>query len=143
MKNDTTSSDKRASEIIIDLQNKNANLRMGLGKLLKICENTKQHLVSEVWQQQIGISREIFIATDPNIKEIKDSYIPLNQNVFYKQPPEVDWCGVDYDGRLVFGIAKNVRYTWTSERWRGFEPIGEPEKNTNFIPLTCLKRTVF
>ena len=35
MKNDTTSSDKRASEIIIELQNKNANLRMGLGKLLK------------------------------------------------------------------------------------------------------------
>lgn len=140
MKNDTTSSDKRASEIIIELQNKNANLRMGLGKLLKICEDTKQHLVSEVWAQQIGFAKQMFIETDLNVKE---KPVPLNQGVFFQCPPEVDWCGVDYDGRLVFGIAKNVRYTWASERWRGYEPIGEPIKNTNFIPLTCLRRTDF
>jgi hypothetical protein len=133
-------SEKKATEMIIELQNKNAKLRMGLGKLLKICENTKQHLVSEVWQQQIGYANQMFIETDPNIKKMT---IPLHQGVFDKCAPEVDWCGVDYDGRLVFGIAKDTRYTWSSERWRGFEPIGEPIKNTNFIPLTCLRRTIF
>ena len=140
MKNDTTSSEKRASEIIIELQDKNASLRMGLGKLLKICDNTKQHLVSEAWMQQIGYAKEMFAKTDPNTKK---NNIPLHQGVFFQCPPEVDWCGVDYDGRLVFGIAKNVRYTWASERWRGFVPIGDPVKHTNFIPLTCLKRIIF
>lgn len=141
MKNDTTlDSFKRATEMIIELQNKNAKLRMGLGKLLKICENTKQHLVSEVWQQQIGYAKQMFIETDPNVK---DKPIPLHQGVFFQCSTEVDWCGVDYDGRLVFGRAKDVRYTWASERWRGYEPIGEPVKNTNFIPLTCLRRTDF
>lgn len=76
MKNYTTSSDKKASEIIIELQNKNANLRMGLGKLLKICEDTKQHLVSPVWMQQIGFAKQMFTETDPNVK---DRPIPLNQ----------------------------------------------------------------
>lgn len=66
MINDTTSSEKRASDIIIELQNKNAKLRMGLGKLLNICDNTKQHLVNEVWQQQIGYAKQMFEETDPN-----------------------------------------------------------------------------
>lgn len=35
----------------------------------------------------------------------------LTQEVFNNQPKEVNWCGVDYDGLLKFGIATNPRYT--------------------------------
>jgi hypothetical protein len=64
----------------------------------------------------------------------------LTQEVFKEQPKEVDWCGVDYDGKLSFGIAENPRYTWASERWRGFVLIGEPAINTDYQPLTMLYR---
>jgi hypothetical protein len=64
----------------------------------------------------------------------------LTQDIFKNQPIEVDWCGVDYDGELNFGKAINPRYTWASERWRGFERIGESVYNTDFERLTQLKR---
>jgi hypothetical protein len=59
-------SHKKATKIIIDLQNKNAKLRLGLGKLLQICENTKMENVSEVWQQQIGFAKQMFYETEYN-----------------------------------------------------------------------------
>ena len=33
----------KASQMIIDLQDKNVKLRLGLGKLLQICKNTKMN----------------------------------------------------------------------------------------------------
>lgn len=64
----------------------------------------------------------------------------LTQGIFNDQPAEVNWCGVDYDGLLSFGKAINPRFTWASERWRGFDLIGEPVENTEFEPLTSLYR---
>jgi hypothetical protein len=64
----------------------------------------------------------------------------IGQEVFHNQPPEVDWAGVDYDGELNFGRAINPRYTWASERWRGFEQIGESIENSGYKPLTSIKR---
>lgn len=64
----------------------------------------------------------------------------LTQEIFEGQPESVDWCGVDFDGNLNFGKAINPRYTWGSERWRGFEQIGETIEETNYEPLTSLKR---
>lgn len=64
----------------------------------------------------------------------------LTQEVFKDQPKDVDWCGVDYDGDLNFGIAHNPRYTWASERWRGFEQIGNTITNSGYKPLTSLYR---
>jgi hypothetical protein len=64
----------------------------------------------------------------------------LNQEVFRNQPENVNWCGVDYDGLLSFGSAINPRYTWASERWRGFEKVGNSIENSGFKALTSLKR---
>lgn len=64
----------------------------------------------------------------------------LTQDIFINQPDEVDWAGVDYDGLLSFGIFKNPRYTWASERWRGFELVGECIENSGFKTLTSIKR---
>ncbi len=64
----------------------------------------------------------------------------LTQDVFKNQPAEVDWAGVDYDGSLNFGIAMNPRYTWASERYRGFKKIGKTIKNSGFMPLTSIRR---
>ena len=66
----------------------------------------------------------------------------LGQEVFNNQPKEVDWAGVDYDGLLSFGKSINPRYTWASERWRGFEQIGEAIENSGYKPLTSIKRNV-
>ena len=52
-------SHKRSTQMIIELQNKNANLKLALLKLTTLCDNTKQHLVGEIWQQQIGYAKEI------------------------------------------------------------------------------------
>ena len=71
---------------------------------------------------------------------IKSNAIELTQEVFHNQPKEVDWAGVDYDGLLNFGKAINPRYTWASERWRGFDPIGDPIENSNYITLTEIYR---
>lgn len=65
----------------------------------------------------------------------------LTQEIFNNQPNEVDWCGVDYDGLLSFGKSINPRYTWASERWRGFDLIGPCVENSGYRPLTELKRT--
>jgi len=65
----------------------------------------------------------------------------LSQEIFTDQPEEVNWCGVDYDGMLSFGKAISPRFTWASERWRGFELIGNPIDNTTYEPLTSLYRS--
>ncbi len=64
----------------------------------------------------------------------------LTQDIFKGQPDTVDWAGVDYDGMLSFGKAINPRYTYGSERWRGFELVGEPIKVSGYEPLTSIKR---
>lgn len=64
----------------------------------------------------------------------------LTQEVFAGQPAEVDWVGIHYEGTMEFGIARNPRYTWASEVWRGFDRVGEPIKNSGYKPLTSLKR---
>jgi uncharacterized protein (TIGR02145 family) len=69
-----------------------------------------------------------------------ESQKELTQDIFKDQPPEVDWCGVDYDGDLNFGRAINPRYTWESERWYSFKKIGETWENTYYKPLTSLRR---
>ena len=66
----------------------------------------------------------------------------LTQEIFKNQPTEVNWCGVDYDGQLSFGKAIRPRYTYASERWRGFDLIGQPIQNSDFKPLTNLDRTI-
>ena len=58
------SAHQKATQMIIDLQDKNAKLRFGLGKLLAICDNTNQRLISEVWQQKIGIAKQVFEETE-------------------------------------------------------------------------------
>lgn len=62
----------------------------------------------------------------------------LSQELFKDQPKEVNWCGVDFDGLLSFGTAINPRYTWASERWRGFNLIGKKIINSGYKPLTSL-----
>jgi len=69
-------------------------------------------------------------------------YPKLTQEIFNGQPPEVDWAGVDYDGLLSFGKAINPRYTWASERWRGFDLIGEPIVDSGYKPLDCIRREI-
>jgi hypothetical protein len=64
----------------------------------------------------------------------------LTQEIFIGQLIEVDFACVDYDGLLHIGKAINPRYTWASERWRGFEEIGEPVANSGYKPLTSIKR---
>lgn len=64
----------------------------------------------------------------------------LTQEIFNGQPEEVNWCGVDYDGQLSFGKSIAPRYTWASERWRGFELIGDKIQNSGFKALTSLSR---
>jgi hypothetical protein len=59
---------KKSTEMIIDLQNKNAKLRLGLGKLLEICFNCKMQNESQVWMQQMGFAKQMFDETDPNDK---------------------------------------------------------------------------
>lgn len=57
--------EKTASQMIIELQNKNAKLRLGLGTLLKICLDTGMINESEVWMQQIVFAKQMFDETDP------------------------------------------------------------------------------
>lgn len=58
--------EKTTSDYIIELQDRNAKLRLGLGKLLKICKETKLQEDSEVWMQQIEFAQQIFDETDIN-----------------------------------------------------------------------------
>ncbi len=66
----------------------------------------------------------------------------LTQKIFDNQPDGVDWAGVDYDGLLSFGKAVNPRYTWASERWRGFILIGKAVEKSGFTPLTSIRRLI-
>lgn len=61
-------SEKKASQMIIDLQNKNAKLRLGLGKLLQLCKNTKMNQQNEVWEHYMGLAQQMMDETDPNGK---------------------------------------------------------------------------
>lgn len=65
----------------------------------------------------------------------------LTQKIFEGQPENVNWAGVDYDGMLSFGEAVNPRYTWASERWRGFNLIGTTIENSGYKPLTSIRKT--
>ena len=56
--------EKSASQMIIDLQDKNAKLRVAILKLTTLCDRTKQHLVSEIWEQQIGYAKQIIEETE-------------------------------------------------------------------------------
>ena len=60
--------EKSASQMIIDLQDKNAKLRLGLGKLLQLCKNTKMNKESEIWNHYIGLAQLMMDETDPNGK---------------------------------------------------------------------------
>lgn len=64
----------------------------------------------------------------------------LTQEIFKNKPLEINWCGVDFDGKLSFGKAIRPRYTWASERWRGFDLIGSTLDNTEYKPLSSLHR---
>jgi len=68
-----------------------------------------------------------------NIKE-------LTQDVFKGQPNEVNWVGIDFDGLMKFGKSINPRYTYSSERWRGFEQIGKKIPDSGYRPLSSLIR---
>ena len=71
---------KKASRMIIELQDKNAKLRLGLGKLLKICLNTKMQNESPVWMQQIGFAKQMFDETDPWNKNKIKSEVTLKED---------------------------------------------------------------
>lgn len=64
---------KDATQMIIALQDKNAKLRLGLGKLLQLCKNTRMQDRSETWNHYIGVAQQVMDETDPNgkWKEIK------------------------------------------------------------------------
>jgi hypothetical protein len=64
----------------------------------------------------------------------------LNKRVFEGQPPEITVACVDYDGLLKLGKnARNVRYTWASERWRGADWVMQVP-DTDYRPLTSIRR---
>lgn len=63
-----TDSHKKAIQMIIELQNKNVKLRLGLGKLLAVCRNNKMQNESPVWMQQMGFAQQMYNETDPNQK---------------------------------------------------------------------------
>jgi len=65
----------------------------------------------------------------------------LTKELFKDKPDYINWCGVDYDGLLKFGVAKNPRYTWASERWRGIDEVEKYRvENSGFKPLTSLHK---
>lgn len=64
----------------------------------------------------------------------------LTQDIFKNQSVEITIVTVDYDGLLKFGKnPRNVRYTWASERWRGFDVVSKVE-NTDYKPLTKIEK---
>lgn len=64
----------------------------------------------------------------------------LTQDIFKNQSVEITIITVDYDGLLKFGKnPRNVRYTWASERWRGFDVVSKVE-NTDYKPLTKIEK---
>ena len=63
------SSDKRASDMIIKLQEEKAYLRLVLGKLTRLCEDSHLQDESEDWYLMIGAAKEAMYNTDPNKKQ--------------------------------------------------------------------------
>ena len=64
----------------------------------------------------------------------------MDQSVFDGQPPEVTVACVDYDGLLKFGKnARNLRYTWASERFRGADWVSRVP-DSGYKPLTSIFR---
>jgi len=64
----------------------------------------------------------------------------LTQEVFENQPADITIAAVDYDGLLTFGKnPRNVRYTWASERWCGFDKVSEIE-DSGYTPLTKIEK---
>lgn len=71
----------------------------------------------------------------------KDIIMELTQGIFENQPAEITVAAIDYDGLLKLGKnPRNMRYTWASERWRGFDVVSEV-KDTDYKPLTKIERT--
>lgn len=60
--------EKKASQMISNLQDKNAKLRLALGKLLQLCKNTKMNQQDEVWKHYMGLAQQMMDETDPNGK---------------------------------------------------------------------------
>ncbi len=60
--------EKTARQMIIDLQDNNAKLRLGLGKLLQLCKNTKMNQQDEVWNHYMCLAQQMMDETDPNGK---------------------------------------------------------------------------
>lgn len=54
---------KKATNMILKLQNKNCELRMALLNLITLCDNTKQHMESEIWFQKIAYAKQIIEKT--------------------------------------------------------------------------------
>lgn len=60
--------EKTASQMIIELQDKNATLRLALGKLTQLCKNTRMQERDEIWAHYVGLAQEAMNNTDPNGK---------------------------------------------------------------------------
>ncbi len=64
----------------------------------------------------------------------------LTQEIFKNQPADITVAAVDFDGLLKFGKnLRNIRYTWASERWRGFDIVSKVE-DTDYKPLSKIER---
>jgi len=59
---------QRASENITRLQDEKMTLRLALGKLLSLCENTKMQDKNETWHHFMGVAKEALAETDINRK---------------------------------------------------------------------------
>jgi hypothetical protein len=57
-------SHKKATKMIIKLQDKNAILRLALLKIITLCNTTKQHLVSEDWKLNIEFAKDVINQTE-------------------------------------------------------------------------------
>lgn len=126
-------SHKKATEMIIKLQNKNAKLRLALLKLTTLCDNTKQHLVSEIWQQQIGYAKQIIEETDPFFKNSIIEQFDYNR-----------CCGICDGVNDVcvsgFGGTDNNNKNYKEDICTCVSTIGSFEKNKIFYCKTCKKK---
>lgn len=51
--------EKTNEQLVVELYQKNRNLRRGLNKLIELCDNTEQQNVSEIWAQRIGFAKQM------------------------------------------------------------------------------------
>lgn len=64
----------------------------------------------------------------------------LTQEIFKDKSADIEVACVDYNGMLHFDKnVRNLRYTWASEQWRGFDKV-ESIENTDYKPLTKILR---